>query len=73
MGAIVNLEGMGTTDSLRTSIEIKKSTHDFLASLGRKDESYDRLVLRLAKTAILFYKSNGRTATKTNGSNKRGR
>jgi hypothetical protein len=37
----------------RTTIEVKIATRDFLASIGKKNESYDKLVLRLAQAAVL--------------------
>jgi hypothetical protein len=48
----------------RTTVEIRRSTRDFLESIGRKNESYDKLVTRLAQTAIGCEK-NHRTRTQS--------
>lgn len=37
----------------RATLEIKKETRDFLSTIGRKNETYDKLVLRLARAALM--------------------
>jgi hypothetical protein len=50
---MVTMEAKDLQNRNRTTIELKTGTREFLASIGRKNETYDALVLRLAQAALL--------------------